>query len=98
MANPTICAEQPMTAAPAANPSSDNIKAIATLEIGAVSAQPIKTATKIPIINGRCSVDQLITSPNQSMNVLIGMPISFPVKNPTTIITSGVTIMSTFVV
>src|SRR5699024_4412139 len=89
--------EHPITAAPAANPSNDNIIAIATLEIGAVKAHPIKTATKILIIKGRCVVDQLITSPNPSINVLIGVPINFPVKNPTTIVTNGVTIISTFV-
>src|SRR5699024_11290170 len=55
------------------------------------------TISKIPIIKGRCVVDQLITSPNPSINVLIGVPINFPVKNPTTIVTNGVTIISTFV-
>src|SRR5699024_11700858 len=59
---------QPITAAPAANPSIDSINAIAALDNGAVRAHPIKTATIIPIIKGLCSVDQLIISPNQVMN------------------------------
>src|SRR5699024_10826403 len=51
-AKPIISAEHPNAAAPAAKPSKDNIKAIATHEIGAVNDQPIKTATSTPIIIG----------------------------------------------
>src|SRR5690625_6771134 len=61
--------------------------AIAALEIGAVSAHPISTETKIPIIRGCCIVDQLIISPNQVMNELIGGPINVPTKNPVIIVT-----------
>src|SRR5699024_231918 len=97
-ANPIICAEQPTAAAPAASPSMDSIKAIAALEIGAVSAQPINTATRMPMMKGCCVVAQLINSPNQVINASIGGPMNFPVKKPTKIVINGVTKMSTRVV
>src|SRR5699024_3045782 len=97
-AKPIICAEQPTAAAPAANPANESMRAIATLEIGAVNAHPIKTATRIPIINAYCSVDQLIICPNHTIIVLMGAQINVLVKNPTIMVTSGVTIISTRVV
>src|SRR5690606_16354202 len=90
-----LCAEQPMTAAPAASPSNCNMNAIATLEIGAVSAQPIKTATMIPMTNGCLVVAQLMISPSHNINELIGVPMNFPVMNPANIVVNGVTIIST---
>src|SRR5699024_9615197 len=96
--NPTICAAQPTQAAPAARPSSESIMEIAKLEIGAVKAQPISTATNIPIMIGCCAVDQLMISPNQTINALIGGPMKVPVKNPAKMVINGVTIISTRVV
>ena len=51
-ANPIICPQQPANAAPAAKPFNPNITPIAALDIGAVNAIPIKTATTIDISIG----------------------------------------------
>ena len=46
-AKPTICAQQPATAAPPASPVSPKAAQIAAEEIGSVSAIPTNTETKI---------------------------------------------------
>ena len=51
-ANPTICAQQPATAAPPASPVSPNAAHIAADDIGSVSAIQTRTDTAIPIRKG----------------------------------------------
>ena len=51
-AKPTICAQQPATAAPPASPVSPNAAHIAADDIGSVSAIPTRTDTAIPIRKG----------------------------------------------
>ena len=51
-AKPTICAQQPATAAPPASPVRPSAAQIATEEIGSVRAIPITTETTMPIRKG----------------------------------------------
>ena len=68
IAKPTICAQQPARAAPAANPSSPNIIPMAAEEIGAVSAIPINIPTTMDINNGCKETPSLIKPPIQVIN------------------------------
>ena len=52
IAKPTICAQQPASAAPPASPVRPSAAHIAADEIGSVSATPTKSETNIPIRNG----------------------------------------------
>ena len=65
--------------------------------IGSVNNIPIITETKIPIIKGCCSIANIIIVPSQVINSEIGGPISNPTVEPTAILTSGVIIISIFV-
>ena len=51
-AKPTICAQQPATAAPPARPVRPKAAQIAAEEIGRVKAIPTTTETRIPIQKG----------------------------------------------
>ena len=51
-AKPTICAQQPATAAPPASPVRPSTEQIAAEEIGSVSATPTSTDTAMPIQKG----------------------------------------------
>ena len=63
VANPIICAQHPIVAAPAAIPERFKIIPSAAELIGRVNAIPINTETTIPIKNGCCSVPHRIISP-----------------------------------
>ena len=84
-AKPIIWAQHPAKAAPAAKPLSPNITPIAALDIGAVKAIPIKTATTIDMKNGCMFTPWLIKSPIQTINLVIYGPINI-VTIPATII------------
>ena len=96
-AKPTICAQQPATAAPPASPVSESAAQIAALLIGSVSAIPTITDTIIPMKNGCNSVAHMIAVPT----VLAAAPIAgahpSESRTPTQIVTNGVTIISIFV-
>ena len=62
-ANPTIWAQHPTVAAPAARPSIPSMTHMATELIGRVKAQPTRTDTAIPIMNGLSNVALFMTSP-----------------------------------
>ena len=68
-AKPTIWAQQPTVAAPAAKPLSDRAIATAALETGSVSKIPMMTDTKIPIKNGCKSTAHIINAPISVMAV-----------------------------
>lgn len=96
-ANPTIWAQHPAVAAPAAIP--DNPMAIhnAALLIGRVSAIPTDTETIIPMIKGRISVAFSMNLPKASMKALMPGPTNMARRTPLIITTDGVTRMSILV-
>ena len=96
-ANPTILQQHPIVAAPAASPDRFRITPSAAELIGKVRIIPIRTETTIPMINGCCSVPQLIRDPSHSMNFDIGGPTRIPTAEPAPIDTSGVSKISSFV-
>ena len=96
-AKPTICAQQPATAAPPARPVSPSTEQIAAEEIGSVSATPTSTDTAMPIQNGWSFVAWSMTRPNAPAAEPIGGAISFASATPTNIVTAGVTRISTLV-
>ncbi len=96
-AKPTICAQQPTTAAPAAIPLRLIATPMAAEEIGRVRHTPIIAATRIPIKIGCCWALTLMIPPSQVIKPLIGGPSKSPTILPDTIATSGVTMISTFV-
>lgn len=69
-AKPTILAQQPIAAAPAASPSSFNIMQRAALEMGAVRAMPTTTEIITPIMKGCISVAELIKLPRPVITAL----------------------------
>ena len=91
-AKPTICAQQPATAAPPASPVSPSTEHIAAEEIGSVSATPTITDTRMPIKNGRRFVASIISRPSAFAAVPIGGAMSFANATPTSIVTPGVTL------
>ena len=97
-AKPTICAQQPTVAAPAAKPLSDRAMAIAALEIGKVRIMPINTATTIPISKGCNSTAHIISAPISVIIAAIAGPINCATATPAISVTAGVAIMSTGVV
>ncbi len=68
---------------------------IAAELIGRVSAHPTSTETVIPIMTGLSMVALLITAPRCSIMSLIGEQHHLAKSAPVTIVTKGVTIMST---
>ncbi len=94
-ANPTICAQQPATAAPPASPVSPRAAQIAADEIGSVSATPTTSETRIPIRNGCSSVAHMIKSPTRIAAAPRAGAHQADSATPTPIVTSGVTRMST---
>ena len=71
--------------------------AMAAEEIGAVSAMPITTLTKMPIGMGCNSVAILINEPSAVINALMPGPIQLATRPPITIVTKGSATISTFV-
>ena len=65
--------------------------------IGAVSASPTSVATVIPIGNGWSVVAALITSPSQVINFERYGPTNMPHNPPVTMVTIGVSTMSSLV-
>ena len=96
-AKPTICAQQPATAAPPARPVNPRAAQMAAEEIGSVSAIPTMTETRMPIQNGCSSVASMIRSPTFIAPLPSHGAIRADSPTPTPIVTSGVTRMSTFV-
>ena len=96
-AKPTICAQQPATAAPPASPVSESAAQIAALEIGSVSAMPTTTDTRMPISSGWRFVAHLMKSPTELAAAPIAGAHSTDSPTPTRIVTAGVTRISTFV-
>ena len=96
-AKPTICAQQPATAAPPARPVSPSAAQIAAEEIGSVSAIPMITDTTMPMRKGCRSVAHMMTEPMLEAAVPIAGAIRAERPTPTSIVTSGVTRMSTLV-
>lgn len=97
VANPIICAQHPIVAAPAAIPERFKIIPSAAELIGRVNAIPINTETTIPIKNGCCSVPHRIISPICFMRSEIYGPTVNPTIPPHTIVVNGVKIISSFV-
>ena len=97
VANPIICAQHPIVAAPAAIPERFKIIPSAAELIGRVNAIPINTETTIPIKNGCCSVPHRIISPICFMRSEIYGPTANPTIPPHTIVVNGVKIISSFV-
>ena len=60
-AKPTICAQQPATAAPPASPVRLRTEQMAAEEMGSVRAIPTKTDTRIPIRKGWSAVACMMT-------------------------------------
>ena len=89
--------QHPIVAAPAASPERFKIIPRAAELIGSVRIIPISTETTIPMINGCCSVPQLMIAPSPVINLEIGGPTIRPTAHPVTIVTIGVTRISTFV-
>ncbi len=94
-AKPIICAQQPAVAAPAASPSRLSMTHIATELMGSVRAQPTSTATAIPMKKGLSVVAWLMSMPSCNIMSLIGEQHHLANIPPATIVTSGVTIIST---
>ena len=96
-ANPTICAQHPAVAAPAAIPDRPMAMHKAALLIGRVSAMPTDTDTIIPMRNGRNSVAFSMNFPKASIKALMPGPTNIARSTPLIITTDGVTRMSIFV-
>ena len=96
-ANPTICAQQPATAAPPASPVRPMEAHIAALLTGSVRSIPTITETMIPITNGCCVVAHIISLPNSFAKLPIGGAINMASSPPTRTVTAGVRIISIFV-
>ena len=96
-AKPTICAQQPATAAPPARPTRPREAQIAAEEMGRVSAMPTMTDTKMPIQNGCRSVAHIIRSPTFMAPLPMAGAIHFARATPMTMVTAGVTRISIFV-
>ena len=96
-AKPTICAQQPATAAPPARPVSPSAAQIAAEEIGSVRAMPMTTETTMPIRKGCRSVAHIMMVPRLDAAVPIAGAIRAESPTPTRIVTRGVTRMSTLV-
>ena len=64
-AKPTICAQQPATAAPPARPVSPRAAQMAAEEMGRVRAMPTMTETRMPIKKGCSSVAHMMTCPTE---------------------------------
>ena len=96
-AKPTICAQQPATAAPPARPVSCRTEQIAAEEIGSVSATPTSTDTAMPIQKGRSLVARSIMRPKAEAAVPIGGAISLASATPIMMVTAGVTSRSILV-
>ena len=89
--------QHPTVAAPAARPDRFKITPRAAELMGNVRIIPINTDTTIPIKNGCCSVPQLIRLPRLVIILEMGGPTRSPTAQPATMVTMGVTRMSTFV-
>ena len=96
-ANPTICAQQPASAAPPASPVRLNAAQIAALLIGSVSAIPTSTDTMIPMRNGCSSVAHMIALPTPLATKPMPGPHQRARPIPTNNVTKGVTRISIFV-
>ncbi len=96
-ANPTICAQQPATAAPPARPVRPSTEQMAAEEIGSVSAMPTRTETAMPIQKGCSLVAWSIRMPKAFAAEPIGGAMSFARATPMKMVTNGVTRISTFV-
>ena len=96
-AKPTICAQQPATAAPPARPVRERAAQIAADEIGRVSAIPTITETRIPMINGCFVVAHIISVPTELAAFPRAGAHQADSAIPTPIVTSGVIRISIFV-
>ena len=96
-AKPTICAQQPATAAPPARPVRASTEQIAAEDIGRVRAIPTSTDTTMPIRKGCSLVALSMRMPNAEAAVPIGGAISLASATPMRMVTAGVTRMSTLV-
>ena len=74
-ANPTICAQQPATAAPPASPVSESAAQIAAEDTGSVRRIPTMTETRMPIHSGCSSVASITSRPSQFAAYPIGAAI-----------------------
>ena len=84
-------------AAPAAIPDSPKTIPKAAELIGRVSTIPIITATMIPMRKGWYVVPYSIDLPISSINLLMGGPITNPIKLPNSMENAGVNNRSSFV-
>ena len=96
-AKPTICAQQPATAAPPARPVRPRAAQIAALEIGRVSAMPTNRETRMPIRKGWSSVAHMIRSPAFMAALPRAGAHQAERAMPTPMVTMGVTRRSTLV-
>ena len=96
-AKPTICAQQPATAAPPARPVRPRAAQIAAEEIGRVSAMPTSTDTAMPIRNGWRLVAHMMRLPTCIAAAPSAGAHQAASPTPTPIVTSGVTRISTLV-
>ena len=94
-AKPTICAQHPAVAAPAAKPLIPIEIHNAAELMGSVRMQPTDTATTTPIAKGFSSVARFINSPNDITHSPIGTHIYCATRPPATMVTRGVMMMST---
>ena len=96
-AKPIICAQQPATAAPPARPVKPSAAQMAALEIGSVNATPTMTETRMPMRNGCWVVAHMIRLPTLEAAVPMYGANKYARPQPEKMVTSGVTMMSTFV-
>ncbi len=96
-AKPIIWAQHPATAAPPARPVSPSAAQIAAEEIGSVSAMPTSTETTIPMRSGWSSVARMMMPPKAEATLPRNGARTAESAQPMTIVTIGVTRMSTLV-
>ena len=94
-AKPTIRAQHPATAAPPASPVNPRTEQMAAEEMGKVSATPTKTETRMPIRKGWSSVARMMTCPKALAAPAMGGAITQAAPMPTSVVTMGVTRIST---
>ena len=96
-AKPTICAQQPASAAPPASPVSPSAAHMAADEMGSVSAMPMTTDTMMPMNSGCSSVAHMMNPPTDDASAPIHGATASASPQPARTVTAGVTMMSTFV-
>ena len=96
-AKPIIWAQQPAVAAPPARPTKPMVTQMAAELMGRVRIMPTMTETRMPMTSGCSSVVTMIRSPRAIISLLMAGPTATAMRQPTKMVTQGVTRISILV-